>query len=170
MPKPEKVNVATPSDHEIQITREFDAPRERVFEAWTTPSILKKWMFGPDGHSLETCEIDLRVGGKLRYVWHLPDGGEMGLSGEFREVNPPERLVHTELFDPDWAGGETKVTTAFTAQADRTRVDIIVRYNSRDARETALQSPMAEGMEMGFARLERLLGAKVSTYVLDAGL
>ncbi len=158
----DQVTVTTPSDREIRVTRTFDAPRERVFEAWTTPSILKQWLFGPDGHSLESCEIDLRVGGALHYLWRLPDGKRMGLSGVFREVKPPDRLVHTEQFDPDWTGGETLVTTDFIGQAGRTRVDVLIHYPSREARDGALQSPMAEGMEMGYARLEKILLAKVA--------
>lgn len=157
-----KTQVSTPSDHEIAITREFNAPRTLVFEAFTTPAILKKWLFGPEGHSLETCEIDLRVGGKLRYVWRMPDGNEMGMSGEYREVSPPERIVHTELFDEDWTGGETFVTNEFTEHNGRTRVTITVQYSSREARDAALQTPMAEGMEMGYVRLEKMLTASAA--------
>lgn len=153
-----KLKVTTPSDREIAMTRSFDAAPSMLFEAFTRPELMKRWLYGPDRWTLAVCDIDLRPGGDLRYEWHGPDGEVMGLSGEFREVVPPERLVHTELFDEDWTGGETLVTTTFTEdEPGRTTVTMTVRYASKEAREGALESPMAEGMEMGYARLERLL-------------
>lgn len=153
-----ELSVTTPSDREIMMTRTLDAPRERVFDAWTTPEMLKQWMYGPEGHSLVVCEQDLRPGGALRFVWRLPDGRDMGMSGVYRDIARPERIVHTELFDQDWTGGETVVTTTFTEQqAGQTTVTLAVQYSSREARDKAMQSPMAEGMEAGFKRLETLL-------------
>ncbi len=153
-----ELSVTTPSDREIMMTRMLDAPRERVFDAWTTPEMLKQWMYGPEGHSLVVCEQDLRPGGALRFVWRLPDGRDMGMSGVYRDIARPERIVHTEIFDQDWTGGETVVTTTFTEQqAGQTTVTLTVQYSSREARDKALQSPMAEGMEAGFKRLETLL-------------
>lgn len=152
-----KLTVTTPSDLEISMTRRFDAPAQRVWDAFTRPELMKRWLYGPEKWSLEVCELDLRPGGRLRYEWKGPEGEKMGLRGEFREVDPPRRMVHTELFDEDWTGGETVVTTTFEEDGDGTVVTMNVRYGSKEARDGALESPMAEGMEMGYARLEAIL-------------
>ena len=105
-------------------------------------------------------EMDLRPGGALRWVWRdTKTGAEMGLRGEYREVTPPARFVHTELYDEDWTGGETVVTITFEERAGRTTVAVTVLYSSKEARDGALKTPMAEGMEMGYERLERLLAS-----------
>src|SRR6476620_2015749 len=89
-----KLKITTPSDREIAITRIFDAPRELVFEAMTTPALLQRWLLGPPGWTMPVCEIDLKVGGKYRYVWRNErDGSEMGMGGVFREIVKPQRLV-----------------------------------------------------------------------------
>lgn len=152
-----KLNVTTPTDRTIAMTRQFNAPRAAVFDAWTKPELLKQWMFGPDGHVLETCEINLRVGGTLRFVWRFPDGNSMGMSGVYKEIAPPARLVHTELFDQDWTGGETIVTNDFAEHNGITTATITITYASKEARDGALKTPMAEGMEMGHVRLDALL-------------
>jgi uncharacterized protein YndB with AHSA1/START domain len=149
--------VTTPGEREILITREFDAPRELVWEAWTQPELVKRWLFGPDGWSLAVCEQDLRPGGALRWVWRFRDGKEMGLRGTYREIVRPERIVHTELFDEDWTGGETLVTVLFEERAGRTTVAMTVLYSSKQARDGAASTPMAEGMEMGYKRLDQIL-------------
>jgi uncharacterized protein YndB with AHSA1/START domain len=105
------LRVTTPGDREIAVTRVFEAPREQVFAALTRPDLIQRWLSGPPGWSLPVCEIDLKVGGRVRFVWRGPYGTEIGLRGVYREIAPPERLVHTELFDQDWTGGETVVTT-----------------------------------------------------------
>src|SRR5688572_32262001 len=104
-----KLNVSTPADREVLITRVFNAPRRLVYDAWTKPELLKRWLHGLDNWTLAVCDMDVRPGGAIRWVWRDPDGKEMGLRGVYREVVPPERLVHTELFDEDWTGGETLV-------------------------------------------------------------
>lgn len=154
---PNTLQVSTPSDREIVMTRRFEAPRELVWEAWTTPELLERWLFGPDGWSLAVCEQDLRPGGALRWVWRMEGGIEMGLSGVYREIVAPERIVHTELFDQDWTGGETLVTTRFEERGGVTTVVMTVLYSSKQARDGALSTPMAEGMETGYVRLERVL-------------
>jgi uncharacterized protein YndB with AHSA1/START domain len=152
-----KLQITTPSDLEVTMTRVFDAPRQMVFDAFTKPEIVKRWMYGPDGWCLDVCEFDLRPGGKLRYEWKNTDNGsKMGLSGEYREVVPPEKLVHTELFDEDWTGGETLVTETFTEQRGKTTVVMTVRYSSQEARDAAMKTGMAEGMEMGYERLDKM--------------
>ncbi len=107
------LDLSTPGEREITLTRTFDAPRERVFDAFTQPDLVEQWM-GARGWPMVSCAIDLRIGGGLRYVWRNDEGAEMGVTGRFCEIGPPARLVHTELFDEDWTGGETRVTTCFT--------------------------------------------------------
>ena len=158
-----KLEVSTPSDREITMTRRFSAPPELLWDAFTKPELMKKWLYGPEKWKLAVCELDLRPGGSVRYEWHGPDGEVMGLSGEYREVDPPHRTVHTEIFDEDWTGGETLVTTTFQTEGEGTTVvTMTVLYSSKEARDGALQTPMAEGMEMGYVRLERLLEKAVA--------
>src|SRR5260370_37089445 len=100
------MQLATPKDGEIVITRVFDAPRKMVFDAHTKPELLKRWLNGLPGWSLVICEVDLKVGGAYRYVWRGPGGQDMGMGGIHREIVRPERLVTTQLFDEEWTGGE----------------------------------------------------------------
>src|ERR1700738_5300868 len=98
----EKLQVSTPSDREIAMTRVFDAPRRLVFDAYTKPELLKRWLGVVGGWALDVCEVDLRVGGKYRWVWRGANGQEMGMGGVYREIVPGERIVSTELFDDAW--------------------------------------------------------------------
>jgi uncharacterized protein YndB with AHSA1/START domain len=152
-----KLEITTPSDREVAFTRAFDAPRRLVFDAWTKPELLKRWLFGPGGWSLEICEVDLRVGGKYRFVWHHTNGNQMGMGGVYKEVVPPERLVNTQLFDQDWTGGEVVGTLVLTEKDGRTTSVNTVLYPSKEARDGALNTRMAEGMEAGYARLDAML-------------
>ncbi len=154
-----KTTVATPGDVEIAVSRRFEAPPQRVFDAFTRAEHVRKWMHGPNGWNLERCELELRVGGNIRYEWKNADGDSMGMSGEFREIQAPLRTVHTELFDADWTGGETVVTTDFNEDQNGTLVTITTRFGSKTARDAALESGMAEGMEASFVHLERTLAA-----------
>jgi uncharacterized protein YndB with AHSA1/START domain len=110
---------------------------------------------------MPTCEIDLRVGGKYRYVWKNDDGRTMGMGGTFREIKRAERIVTTELFDEDWTDGETLATTVFTERGGKTVVSIAVRYSSKEARDGALKTGMTDGMEAGYVRLDALLAEQV---------
>jgi len=158
MPIP--LTVTTPSDLEVEITRVFEAPRRMVFDAFTKPELVKRWLLGPPGWSMPVCEIDLKVGGKFRYEWRNQDGRSMGMGGIFRELAAPGRIVHTELFDEDWTGGETKVTTIFTEKAGKTTVAMTVLYASREARDGAMGTGMTRGMEDSYARLDEMFAAK----------
>lgn len=153
------MTVATPSDREVRFTRTFKAPRALVFDAFTQPDLLARWMIGPDGWTMSVCEVDLRPGGRFRYVWTKPGGKEMGMGGTFVDVTPPSRLVHVEVFDDDWTGGETRVTTELTESGGVTTMSMTVAYSSMAARDGALQSGMTSGMEMSYARLDVLLAA-----------
>ncbi|MBD5657080.1 MAG: SRPBCC domain-containing protein, partial [Candidatus Eremiobacteraeota bacterium] len=107
-PKNERrLQVATPSDREIVMTRIFDASRDLVFDAFTTPEWIRRWLLGPPGWSMPICEVDLRVNGPFRYVWRNDaDGTTFGVGGVYREIVRPERIVHVEKFDEPWYPGE----------------------------------------------------------------
>lgn len=153
------LEVTTPSEREIRMTRTFDAPRRLVWRAWTEPELCKRW-FGPERYPLIVCEIDLRVGGEYRYVWRLKGGAEMTMRGVYREVAAPERLVNTERFDDAWYEGEALVTTELVEAAGRTKVVQTSLFASQKGRDMALQSPgMVGGVVESYARLDALLRA-----------
>lgn len=156
------LSVSAQREREILMTRRFNAPRARVFDAWTKPEILTRWLYGPDDWSLAVCEVDLRVGGALRFVWRQDDGAEMGMSGVYKEIAPAERIVHTELFDEDWTGGETLVTVTLSEDAGTTTCTQTVLYSSRDVRDAVLKSPMADGLAQTYDRLDALLASIAS--------
>ena len=153
----DKLTVATQGDREVVFTRAFAAPRELVFDCMTKPDLVKRWLLGPPGWTMPVCEIDLKVGGKFRYVWRNQDGRDMGMAGVYREIAAPERIVHNEVFDDNWTGGETTVTSTLTESGGRTTLTTSVIYANEAARKGALVSGMTEGMEMGYARLDALL-------------
>jgi len=159
MTKTAALKVTTPTDRDVVITREFDAPRGMVFDAHTKPDLVRRWLLGPPGWTMPVCEIDLRVGGKYRYVWENVDGQRMGVAGTFTEIVRPSRIVITQLFDEDWTGGETIVITELAEQGGKTTLTTTVRYASREARDGALKTGMTTGMEAGYERLEALLKA-----------
>jgi uncharacterized protein YndB with AHSA1/START domain len=157
---PDSFNMSTPSDREIQVTRDFDASRRMVFDAFTKPELVRRWLLGPPGWTMPLCEIDLRVGGAYRYAWRSEhDGSQMAVGGVFREVVAPARLVATERFDDAWYPGDAIVTTEFVETRGITRATLTVLYASRDARDTARRSGMEHGIAAGYDRLEGLLPA-----------
>jgi uncharacterized protein (TIGR03086 family) len=151
------LTIATPTDREIVMTRAFDAPRHLVFEALTRPELVSRWLGVFGEWSMETCEIDLRVGGAYRYVWRGPGGKRMGMGGVYREVEPTWRLVATEQFDESWYPGEALVTTVLTQQGARTTITTTELYQSREARDTALASGMERGVAAGYEALDAVL-------------
>jgi uncharacterized protein YndB with AHSA1/START domain len=155
---PDSFKIHMPSDREIQVSRDFDAPRSLVFDAFTKPELVRRWLLGPPGWTMPVCEIDLRIGGSYRYVWRSEkDGSQMGIRGVFREITPVERLVATEKFDDAWYPGEALDTTVFEERRGITRTTITVLYESQEARDTARLSGMEYGMAAGYDRLETLL-------------
>jgi uncharacterized protein YndB with AHSA1/START domain len=151
-------NITAHGDREIVVTRIFDAPRQLVFDAYTKPALIKRWLLGPDGWSMPVCEIDLRVGGKYRYVWKSDsDGSEMGMGGVYREVAAPERIVATEVFDEAWYPGEAVDTIVFVERDGKTTLTQTILYNSRETRDAVLKSPMQTGMAASYDRLEKFL-------------
>lgn len=153
------LKVTTPTDREIVITREFNAPRELVWDTMSKPELIKRWVFGPPGWEMTACEEDPRVGGTFRWAWRGPDGAAMSMSGVYREVVPPERCVRTERFDfgcvPE--GAEQLATLVLTEQGERTLLTITLLYPSKEARDGAVASGMEQGMAAGYDRLDEIL-------------
>ena len=145
-------------EREIVMTRVFDAPRRLVFDAHTRPELVKRWLLGPPGWSMPVCEIDLKVGGKYRYVWRRDsDGKEMAMGGIFREIVPPERIVNTEAFDDPWYQGEALITTVLIEQGGRTTLTQTMLFASQEARDGVLKSGMERGVAISFDRLDNIL-------------
>ena len=148
----ETFKVTTTSDTDICLTRVFDAPRALVFEAMTKPEHIARWwgQLGA-GYSVPVCEVDLRVGGKWRFVNRHPKG-EVAFHGEYREITPPDRRVYTELMEPYPDG--SVVTTTFAEEAGKTRVTVIASYPSKAIRDMVLSSGMERGAAASYDRLE----------------
>jgi uncharacterized protein YndB with AHSA1/START domain len=146
-----------PTDDQILVTREFDAPRHLVFRAWTTPELVRRWWHANRG-TMTTCEIDLRVGGKWRYAMVTEDGQEVGFHGEYREVVPNERLVSTEIYEgiPDGEEHAT-VNTLTLAEADgRTTATILIQAPNKATRDAIIESGMEDGLQDALALAEEV--------------
>jgi uncharacterized protein YndB with AHSA1/START domain len=150
------LEVTMPSDREIAMTRVFDAPARLVFDAWTKPELIKRWLGVRAGWTMAVCEVDLRVGGAYRYVWRGPDM-TMGMGGLYREVVSPTRLVSTEKFDEAWYEGEAVDTMVLVERDGKTTVTTTVRYVSREVRDAVIKSGMATGVAEGYDKLAALL-------------
>jgi uncharacterized protein YndB with AHSA1/START domain len=151
------LTITTPTDRDVVLTRVFDAPRHLVFDALTKPELLKRW-YGPSGWSLVVCEVDLRVGGRWRFVVHRPDGKAIGQRGVYREIVAGERLVNTESWE-DWEPGETLVTTILVEQGGKTTLTSTVRFPSQEVRDTILESGLAHGATEGYDKLAEMLAS-----------
>jgi uncharacterized protein YndB with AHSA1/START domain len=152
-----RFTIAPQGEREIVITRVFDAPRRKVWDALTRPEQLKQWLGVFGGWSLAVCDIDLKPGGAYRFAWRNADGREMGMGGVYREIVSPERFVHTERFDEPWYPGEALITQALTETDGRTTLTATMRYESRQARDGVLKSPMERGILASYDRLAELL-------------
>jgi uncharacterized protein YndB with AHSA1/START domain len=164
MEKASKSQVTIPNDREVHVSRVFNAPPAIVFDAFTKPQLVKRWLTGPPGWTMPVCEMDVRVGGKFTWRWRgESDGKEFGFTGEFREVVRPSRLVHTENYDPGdvggTMGGEALVISEFKPQGGGTLYTITIRYQSKADRDAAVKTGMTDGMEMGYAKLDSILVA-----------
>jgi uncharacterized protein YndB with AHSA1/START domain len=149
--------VTTPSDREIHIVREFDAPRDRVFALYTDPELIPQW-WGPRGTTTEVVEMDVRTGGDWRFVAHSCDGASTGFRGTFREVTPPERIVQT--FEWDGMPGYVSLDTAvFEDLGDRTRLVATSLFYTTEERDGMLGSGMEGGMNETYQRFDELLAA-----------
>jgi uncharacterized protein YndB with AHSA1/START domain len=152
-----KATVTLPSDQEILITREFDAPRHLVYKAWTTPELVKRWWSGHRGE-VKSAEIDLRVGGRWRYVMVANGGFEVAFHGEYREIVPDERIVTTEVYElPDAPEGDGALNTVtFSEAGGRTTLTLLVRTASREERDAIMDSGMEVGLQEQMELLEQL--------------
>ena len=148
--------LTTPSDREITITRLFDASPALVFEAMTKPEHVRQWWgcLG-DGYSVPVCEVDLRVGGKWRFVNRHPKG-EAAFHGEYREIVPPSRVVFTETFE-EFPDVVSVVTSELTEEEGKTRLTATVRYPSMQVRDMVIASGMSRGAGISYDRLEELV-------------
>ncbi|MBE1493777.1 uncharacterized protein YndB with AHSA1/START domain [Amycolatopsis lexingtonensis] len=143
------MQITTPAEDQILITREFDAPKHLVYRVWTTPELVRRWWSGHHGTTTEV-ELDLRPGGRWRYVLKTGDGTEVGFHGEYREVVPDERLVYTEVFEMpgvplDSVDGPLNTVTFTALDGDRTLLQLRTETGSKELRDTILRS----GMEVG---------------------
>ena len=153
-----QLKVTTPTDREIVMTRVFNAPRELVFDAFTKPEIVKRWLLAPEGWLLAACDIDLRVGGAFRYVWRNgADGQEFVVSGVYTEITRPARVVHTERFDDPAFPGESLETWTFDERDGVTTFTMTLLYDSMEACRSALESGREQGTAACYDRLAALL-------------
>jgi uncharacterized protein YndB with AHSA1/START domain len=156
--------VTLPNDRDVVVVRAFNAPRELVFDAWTKPALVQRWLLGPPGWTMPICEMDVRPGGKYRWRWRSDENGtEFGFSGEFREVVRPSRIVHIERYEPGDVGGEmgeALVTTELAEKNGVTTHKMTIRYESKEIRDAALKTGMTDGMEMSYQKLDELLAAQ----------
>ena len=156
-----KSTVTLPNDRDVVVVRAFNAPRSIVFDAWTKPALVQRWMLGPPGWTMPVCEMDVRPGGKFDWRWRSEkDGAEFGFTGEFREVVRPSRIVHVERFDPGDVGGEmgeALVTSELTEKSGVTTMTMTIRYDSKETRDAALKTGMTDGMELSYQNLDKLL-------------
>jgi uncharacterized protein YndB with AHSA1/START domain len=151
------LKITTPSDLEIAMTREFDAPRHLVFDAMTRPEHVRRW-FGCDAFTLPICEIDLRAGGAYRFVMRSPDGSESTLQGVYREIVRPERVVFVErILMPGFTSDEYQVTSTFDEISSRTRLTTTILHNSKANRDGHLNSGIEKGVAPAYDRLAELV-------------
>jgi len=152
--------VTLPADDQILITREFNAPRHLVYKAWTTPELVRQWWHAKRGE-VTVAEIDLRVGGRWRWVMVTPDGFEVGFHGEYREIVPDERLVTTEVYEgipvPEGESEEGALNTLSLTEADgRTTLSLLVQHASQESRDMHINSGMEDGLQDALDLVEEL--------------
>jgi uncharacterized protein YndB with AHSA1/START domain len=146
--------VTLPADDQILITREFDAPRHLVYKAWTTPELVRRWWSGCRGE-VTLAEIDLRIGGRWRYVMNADGGFEVAFHGEYREIVPDERIVSTEVFE-GYPDAEALNTLTLTEADGRTTLTILVQHSSKEHRDAHIESGMESGMQESMDLLEQV--------------
>jgi uncharacterized protein YndB with AHSA1/START domain len=163
MTTPGSLTIAARGAFDIVMTRALDAPRTMVFDAFTKPELVKRWLLGPDGWTMPICEIDLRLGGSYKYVWRRESNGkEMVMFGTYKEIKAPERVVSTEKFQDPWYPGEAITTLQLVEQAGRTTVTQTMHLPNREARDGILKSGMETGVEASYKRLEPILASLLS--------
>ncbi len=155
---PATLEVTTPTDREIVMTRTFDAPRELVFEAMTQPEHIRKW-WGWSNWTMTVCDVDFRVGGRYRYVSRSPEGDEVPMTGTYREIVPPERVVFTEIYDvaPFNQGEPATITTLFEEHDGKTTITVTSLFSEKAVRDAVLETGMETGAAHSYDRLAELL-------------
>lgn len=158
MPAPAQVTL--PSDREVRVTRQFNAPRQLVYDAHTKPDLLPKWL-GYPGWDMPVRDMDVRVGGKYRWLWkNLEDGKQFGFFGTFTEVNAPAKLTHDQYYDPGDLGGNMPVgdpcivSLDLSEQNGVTTLVCTMTFVSKEARDDAVSTGMTDGMEFSYSRLD----------------
>lgn len=159
--KPAKVE--RPNESSVMVTRTFDAPKEDVYKAYTTPNLMQQWLLGPPGWTMSVCEMDIKVGGKFTWRWRDNNHKtEFGFSGKFMEIAPDYKIVHNEIYDPGTVGGkmgECLVTVVFVEKENDRSTDLqmTIKYENKEVCEQALSTGMTDGMEMSYQNLDRVL-------------
>jgi len=156
------LQVATPSDLELVMTREFDAPRRLVWQAMTRPELIRRWIYAPEGWAITVCEGGINVGDTFRWAWNGPDGKPaLAIWGVNREVVPLERIVHTENMEvgDGIALGELLATIELTEKGDQTLLRMTLLFPSKEARDGAIASGMERGVAAGYERLDAILAS-----------
>ena len=151
------VKISTPTDREVIVERVFEAPRQNVFDALTKPELIKRW-YGPEGWSLEVCEVDLKVEGKWRFVLRQPEGKMIAQFGVYKEIAPPERLVNTESWE-DWNPGETLVTIALTEENGKTTFTSTMLFPTQEVRDIILKSGLQDTVGPMYQKLSEALAS-----------
>lgn len=162
-----KAQVELPSDREVRVTRAFRAPARLVYEAYTNPELVRRWLLGLPGWEMTVCEMDVRLGGAFRWRWRSDeDGSEFGFHGEYTEVEPPTRIQHTEIYEPGDVGGtmgedqESLITVTFSESDGVTTMTSVMDFGSKEGRDAAMSTGMTDGMEMSYQNLDALLAER----------
>jgi uncharacterized protein YndB with AHSA1/START domain len=158
MTRNDDLTLAAHGDNAISITRSFAAPKAMLFDAWTKPELVRRWLLGPDGWTMPDCHIDLTVGGTYRYVLkHVSKDERVIFGGTFKEIARPDRLAATEHFEEPFFPGEAMNVTTFVEKNGRTIVTTISTHASKEARDGAMASGMEKGVKRSYDRLDEML-------------
>jgi uncharacterized protein YndB with AHSA1/START domain len=162
MKKSKGLTVETPSDREVRVTRQFNAPAQLVWDAHTKPELVTQWQGYPDGWTMPVCEMDVRVGGAYRWRWRSDENQEFGFFGKFIEVKPAALLVFDQHYDPGTFGvpmmsEPSIVTNVFEEESGLTTLTVTIRFASKEERDEAAATGMTDGMEVSYQRLDVLL-------------
>ncbi len=144
------------NDLEIQIACTFEVSRQKVFECFTRPDLLKLWMVGPEDWTFKECKVDLRVRGKFHFVWQNEEGVRMGVTGVYKEVKVPEKLIYTELVDGFSPSSETLTTLTLEEKYGQTKLKNTIKYQSKSIRDKALEDNLEAGLSFLYHRIETL--------------
>ena len=157
---PDSFKISTPTDREIVVERDFDAPRQLVFDAFTKPELVRRWLLGPDGWTMPVCIFEGKPGGKIRYEWANSDGRSFFLTGEVVAIDAPRRIEHVERMHLPDPTPDNHVVTTFAADGQGTLMTMRMTLPDEATRSSMLATGMDRGMEASYARLERQSGWK----------